>query len=200
MQNSLWYQLVWATSILLTLAGIVAAVVGRPTGVALIAIGGSALALFSLATEFRLARTKDSALPISEGIIASGGMGFIVAIALVTGVTPVTLTPAVRGAVLATGIQALVLTVDVNPPATVRQARLELIALSHGVVLAASLVALGWVPRIDPTAPSTLQAVLLAYAVGFSAMASTRFGPVGSGRKQYRRDRAPKRATGSRWC
>ena len=175
MQNSLWCQLVWATSILLTLAGIVAAVVGRPTGVALIAIGGSALALFSLATEFRLARTKDSALPISEGIIASGGMGFIVAIALVTGVTPVTLTPAVRGAVLATGIQALVLTVDVNPPATVRQARLELIALSHGVVLAASLVALGWVPRIDPTAPSTLQAVLLAYAVGFSAMALNAF-------------------------
>lgn len=171
--DSRWHRVGWTGGVVLTITGVLGTIGGLSVSVVAILVGLSILALFSLATELKLAWELTDGAPVRVAVIASGGFVFVGSLALSLGLFG-SLPSTVAGVVFATGVQALVLTVDVSPNRSGRRAQFPITVLGHGVVLAGTVLALGWLPGVVLTA-STTAAVLLLYAVGFSAMVLNAF-------------------------
>lgn len=156
---------VWYTGICISTIGIVSIGTGNRSvaflGISLLGIGGSVLALLSLATEFRLAfATDDGYSTRLFGIVVSAVI-FITAVALSSNAIPTESTLNVRLVILALGLQVLFLTTDVRPPDASWRARAGLLFVSHGTLLSASAVTVS-------IGPQNFRGALLLYVVGFS--------------------------------
>lgn len=161
------YTTIWALSLAVALSGMIGVGLGpntRPAGYALLAIGGTTLALFALLIEIRTTPRGETGETLHLVVVATGGVTFVVATAFAANIlwaTPVPL--AVRLVVLATAFQALLLTVDVRAVRRSVRARATMLGLSHGSIFAGSLFTLSW----GPTVP---RAGLVLYASGFASL------------------------------
>lgn len=162
------YTPIWSVSLALALLGMIGVGVGpttRPSGYALLAIGGGALALISLSTEMRTTLPRDTGRNFRLALVLTGGLAFVVGVLLAAdillGGTSVPL--AIRLLVLATAFQALLLTVDVRTVRPTLAGRAAMLVLSHGSIFAGSLFTLSW----GPTVP---RAGLVLYASGFAML------------------------------
>lgn len=163
---------VWYTTVLIALCGVVSFGTGRRfflfLGLALMAIGGTGLALLAFVTEFRLAFAAENRSVSRSVVIATSALAFIVAVAIGSNAVPTSASLTERLAILAIGLQALFLTIDYRPTSTSLRSRATLLVLSHGVVLTASTVTL-----VSGTANG--RAAVLLYTVGFSFLSLNAF-------------------------
>lgn len=160
------YTPIWALSLAVALSGMIGVGLGpntRPAGYALLAIGGSALALFSLLTEMRTTLRNGTGQTLHLAVVLTGGVSFFVGVAFAADILlgAIQSPLAVRLIVLATAFQALLLTVDVRAVRHSLRARATTLVLSHGAIFAGSLFTLSW----GPTVP---RAGLVLYASGFA--------------------------------
>ena len=161
------YATIWALSLVVALSGIIGVGLGpstRPAGYALLAVGGSGLAFFSLLTEIRTTLMGETRTTSHLFVVLTGGVTFIIGVAFAADIllaTPVPL--AVRLVVLATAFQALLLTADVRAVRRSVRARATILGLSHGSIFAGSLFTLSF----GPTVP---RAGLVLYAIGFASL------------------------------
>lgn len=168
-----FYTGVWALMLAIALVGIIGVGVGpatRPAGYALLAVGGGALALLALAIEIRLALARDTGGALPLAVVAASALAFTATVAVAAEILP-WLGPiplAVRLMLLATGFQALLLTVDVRAGRRNRRTQVTTLVVSHGAIFAGSWFTLS----LGPTVP---RAGLLLYAGGFAVLLLTAF-------------------------
>ena len=163
------YTTTWALSLVVALGGMIGVGLGsdtRSTGYALLAIGGVALALFSLSTEIRMTQAGDTGRRLHLTITAAGGLAFVVGVAFAADIllrgTAVPFTA--RLVVLATAFQALLLTVDVRAVRRSLYARAVTLLLCHGAIFAGSVFTL------SVGGPPVPRAGLMLYAGGFASL------------------------------
>ncbi|MFC5367147.1 glycosyltransferase [Salinirubrum litoreum] len=162
------YTAAWALSLVVTLVGTVGVGLGpetRPTGYALLATGGGALALFSLSAEIRRTVGREASSGLRLAIVGVGGLAFVSGVAFAAGVLPGTAAAplTVRLLILATAFQALLVSVDIRPARPTLRARVAVLLMSHGAIFAGSVLTF-------PGGPTVPRAGLLLYAGGFGVL------------------------------
>ena len=156
---------VWYTSLLVSLLGVVSFGSGHQRtellGVALLATGGTSLALLALATEFQVAFTAETDSTSRLFTTVTSALVFVVAVVIGLDIFQFGTTLNVRVVVVALGLQALFLTVDIPPSNVSRRSRAALLFFGHGAVLCGSAVTLTLGTNHET-------ASVLLYVVGFS--------------------------------
>lgn len=162
------YTAAWAVSLAFAISGSLAIGLGpdtRPAGYALLAVGGGALALFSLSAEIRRSLSQAAGGWLPFAVVAVGALAFVGGVAFAAdvfpGAAPAPL--AVRLVALATAFQALLITIDIRAVRSSLRARVSVLLMSHGAVFAGSL----FTASSGPTVP---RAGLLLYASGFALL------------------------------
>ena len=156
---------VWYTAVSVSTGGVISIGLGGGPfillGIALLAIGGSILALLSLATELQPIFTTDTVSTRRLFIVASSSVVLIIAIIFSSNIFQLGAELNERIVILTLGLQALFLTVDTQPPETSRRARAVLLVGSHGALLMASIDLLY-------TESQAFGGTLLLYVAGFA--------------------------------
>ena len=156
---------VWYTAVTISTGGVFSIGLGSGPfvllGIALLAIGGSILALLSLATELRSVFATDTESKIRLFVILLSAIVFIISVILSSSIITPELLLNERIVILTLGLQALFLTVDAQPSDTSRRARVALLFASHGALVMAS-------GTILTAEPQKLRGAFLLYVAGFS--------------------------------
>lgn len=163
--KKLLLRIAWYAAIVTAIVGLLGVGIGQESsGWMLVTVGGSVLAAFALADAWRVTRRK-ATRPIGGRLtIAFGAILLLVAIVVSSNVLSIEIPLTVRIATLATGAQAFLLAIDLRVSGASRSERLAVPFTGHVAVLVGTALVL------DPE-PYHPGAALLAYAVGFSALA-----------------------------
>jgi cellulose synthase/poly-beta-1,6-N-acetylglucosamine synthase-like glycosyltransferase len=154
------YKVLWSSSVITTVLGVIAFAAGQALfGISLIAIGGSGLTLSVIWTEIQLALTDREDSIRQLVLLYSEAALFIIAVGFSTNVIPSEAPTSVRIVTLVLGVQAIGLTIQSNPATISRTAQWTILAAGHGTVLVGSVLAL-------PFGPTNPSGALLLYAVG----------------------------------